>query len=187
MQRAKTMGFTFGSACMALLLLSGCFPYTVKYVYIDGPGITNVRMFCGDSGPPTGALFEHGKISILVGLEPHGLSLQKESFVRVRAPRSSDVSLPDPIANFTFRSVDGVEIVKVPLRAAPLDWQGPFVEEFRQQSPTEEHRFIFADYPGPRTSGSLKIPVFIIDGNVVQVPELQFERKRYGGLAPLNC
>ena len=187
MQRARKIKSTLVGIGVAALLLSGCFPYTVRYVHLEADGISHVRMLCGDSGPPTGAVFEHGDVSILVALEPHGLSREKESFVKVRAPRSYDVSIPDPIATFTFPGADGMDDVEVALKVAPPDWQGPFVEELRQQSPKKEYRFTFSDYPSQQMSGSLKLPALFVEGSVVQVPELKFERKRYGGLAPLNC
>jgi hypothetical protein len=172
---------------LALVVLTGCFPYVMTYIHLDGPGITHVRVLCGDMGAPAGALYQHDDVSFLIALEPHGLSRSKEGFIRLRAPRNVAISIPDPVVRITFFGENAADPVTVRLEAAPLDWQGPYAEERRRRSPFEEYRFVFMGFPKIDGPGSLQLPIVLVDGLPVELPELEFERKRYAGIAPINC
>ena len=178
--RTLLMGFV-------LVVLSGCFPYVMSYIHLDSPEITHIRVLCGDAGAPSGALYNHNEVSFLVALEPHGLSPLKEAFIRLRAPRNVAISIPDPVARVTFLGEDAADPVSIPLEAAPLDWQGPYVEEMRRKSSFEEYRFVFVGFPKIDGPGSLQLPTVLIGEIPVELPELTFERRRYAGMAPINC
>jgi hypothetical protein len=49
------------------------------------------------------------------------------------------------------------------------------------------HRFEFVGLPAIEFSGTLTLPVIVVDGVKVQLPVFEFERRPYGGFAPLNC
>jgi len=164
--------------------LPGCFPYVTSYVYLDSPGVTYKRSPCQD-GAPVGVAYEKSGVRFEVTLEPHGLSPLKQAYLKVRAPRSAAISIPEPTAVITFRGQD--KLTSVHLQAAPLDWQGPYVEEMRRKSLLAEYRFVFSDLPAIDSPGTLKLPVVVADGAALESPVLTFERRSYAGIVPLNC
>ena len=167
-------------------VLSGCFPYMISYVHLDGPGVTYKRAPCRD-GAPVAVAYEKSGARFEVTLEPHNLSSLQDAYLKVRAPRDVVVSIPDPTALFKFRSPREGTSISVQLKAAQLDWHGPFVEELRRNSPLAEYRFVFVAPPPIDSPGTLHLPVVLLDGVAVEAPVLTFERRPYAGIAPLNC
>jgi len=171
---------------VAVAMLPGCFPYVTSYVYLDGPGVTHRRSPCRD-GAAVGVAYEKSGIRFEATLEPHGLSPLKEGYLKLRAPRNAAISIPNPIARLRFRSQGEGISTEVHLRPAPLDWQGPYVDEMRRKSPLAEYRFVFSDLPPIDSPGTLQLPVVFIDGVAVDSPIFTFERRTYAAMEPLNC
>ena len=162
----------------------GCAPYVMSYVSLDGADVTYRRAPCRD-GAPVGVAYERGGVRFEVTLEPHNLSPLKDAYLKLRAPKNAAISLAEPIAVVTFRGQGNATTVH--LEAAPLDWQGPYVEETRRRSPLAEYRFVFADLPPISSPGTLQLPAILIDGVRVESPLLTFDRRSHAGMAPLNC
>ena len=175
------------SSCVTIFaaaILAGCFPYAMNYVSLDGAEVTYRRSPCRD-GAPVGVAYERGGVRFEVSLEPHALSPLKDAYVKLRAPRDAAISIPESTALMTFAGRR--EATAVHLVAAPLDWQGPYVEEARRKSPLAEYRFIFADLPPIDSPGTLQLPAVLVNGVRVESPVLTFERRSYVGMPPLNC
>lgn len=166
--------------------LSGCFPYAISYVHLDGHGVSYRRSPCSD-GAPVGVRYERSEARFEVTLEPHALSPLKDAYLKVRAPRHMAITIPNPTARIAFRGAAEGRSTTVRLEPAPLDWQGPYVEQMRRASPLAEHRFVFLDLPPIDSPGTLELPVVYVDGVAVESPVLTFERRHYAGMAPLNC
>jgi hypothetical protein len=165
-------------------ILGGCFPYVMSYVYLDAPGVTYRRSPCRD-GAAVGVAYEKSGVRFEVTLEPHALSPLKDAYLKLRAPRSAAISIPEPIAHVVFQGQGKATLVH--LKAVPLDWQGPYVEEARRKSLLAEYLFLFDDLPTIQSSGTLQLPVVVIDGAAVESPTFTFERRTYAGIVPLNC
>jgi hypothetical protein len=170
----------------AMVMVAGCYPYVTRYVYLDGPGVTHRRSHCHD-GAPVGVAYEKSGLLFEVSLEPHGLSTSSAPYLKLRAPRDAAISIPDSIARLRFGDDGEGPSAPVHLKATPLDWQGPYVDEMRRDSPLAEYRFVFADLPPIDSRGTLHLPVVFIDGAGVESPVLTFERRRFAGIVPLNC
>jgi hypothetical protein len=183
-QRARSKIASGTLVVLVAATLPGCFPYLTSYVYLDGPGVTYKRSPCYD-GAPVGVAYEKNSVRFEVTLEPHALSPLKQAYLKVRAPRSAAISIPEPTALITFRGQG--KPTSVHLQAAPLDWQGPYVEEMRRKSPLAEYRFVFIDLPSIDSPGTLKLPIVVADGAVLESPIFTFERRSYAGIVPLNC
>lgn len=171
---------------LALGMLPGCFPYVMSYVHLESPGVAYKRAPCKD-GAPVGVIYEKTGVRFEVTLEPHSLSRLEEPYMKLRTPRGAALSIPNPIAIITFRDKGRDKSISVHLKAAPLDWQGPYVEEMRRKSPLEEYRFVFVDLPPIDSPGTLQLPVVSVDGIAVESPVFTFERRPYAGTVPLNC
>jgi len=173
---------------IALILgtLPGCFPYVMTYVYLDGPGVNYLRFPCRD-GAPVGVMYQRNEARFEVTLEPHGLSPLKDAFLKIRAPRISLLSIPNPIARITYRGEEQGKSTSVQLKSSSLDWQGPYVEDMRRRSPLAEYRFVFVDLAPITSPGTLELPVVFVDGVAVESPVFTFERRPYAGIPPLNC
>ena len=170
----------------ALVTLAGCSPYVISYVYLDSPGVTYKRSPCRD-GAPVGVGYERLGVRFEVSLDPHALSRLNEPYLKLHAPRDSVVSIPDPIAQITFRGEGKNKPMYVQIKSAPLDWQGPYVEDMRRRSPLAEHRFVFVDLPPIDSPGNLQLPPVSVNGTLVESPAFTFERRAYAGVVPLNC
>ena len=107
--------------------------------------------------------------------------------MKVRAPRDVAITIPHPIARVVFRGDKPGKAMEVELKAAPLDWQGPYVDEMRRRSPLAEHRFVFVGLPPVDSPGTLEMPVVYANGVALESPLLTFERRTYAGMPPLNC
>lgn len=134
-----------------------------------------------------GAVYEKGGVSFELALEPHALSASKAAYLKLRAPRQVAISIPDPIARVRFRGAPENESASVNLKLAPLDRQGPYVEEMRRKSPLVEYRFVFLNFPTIHSPGTLQLPAVWVDGVVVESPTVTFERRTYASMVPLNC
>ena len=183
-QRASSRIGSGMVAVLAAATLPGCFPYVTSYVYLDSPGVTYKRSPCYD-GAAVGVAYERNGVLFEVTLEPHALSPLKQAYLKVRAPRGAAISIPEPTALITFRGQNSPTSVR--LQAAPLDWQGPYVEAMRRKSPLAEYRFVFSDLPPIDSPGTLKLPVVVADGAALESPIFTFERRSYAGIVPLNC
>ena len=183
-QRASSKTASGILTVLVAVTLPGCFPYVTSYVYLDSPGVTYKRSPCYD-GAPVGVTYEKNGVRFEVTLEPHALSPLKHAYLKVRAPRSAAISIPEPTALIMFRGQDKPTSVR--LQAAPLDWQGPYVAEMRRKSPLAEYRFVFTDLPSIDSPGTLKLPIVVADGAALESPVFTFERRSYAGIVPLNC
>ncbi len=170
----------------ALATLLGCVPYVTSYVYLESPGVTYRRAPCYDDAP-VGAVYERGGVRFELTLEPLALSHSKDAYLKLSAPRNTAISIPMPIANIKLRGQSEVKSTTVLLKAVPLDWQGPYVDEMRRKSPLAEYRFIFLALPPIQSPGTVKLPAVLIDGVPVESPIFTFERRTYAGMVPLNC
>ncbi len=171
---------------LALAVLPGCFPYVASYIYLESHGVTYRRAPCYDSAP-MGVAYEKSGVSFELTLEPHAMSPLKEAYLKLRAPRGAAISIPEPIARIRFRGESEHQSASVNLKVAPLDWQGPYVEDRRRKSPLAEYRFVFSNLPPIHSPGTLELPDVLVDGVVVQSPPFTFERRMYAGIVPLNC
>lgn len=171
---------------LALAMLPGCFPYVTSYVYLESPGVTHRRAPCYD-GAPMAAVYERRGVSFELTLEPLAMSSSKEAYLKLRAPRGVAISISEPTARIRFRGETEKESASVSLKVAPLDWQGPYVDDRRRKSPLAEYRFVFSNLPPINSPGTLELPAILVDGVVVASPVFAFERRTYAGIVPLNC
>ena len=140
---------------------------------------------CRDAAP-VGVRYERNRVRFEVTLEPHGLSPSKEPYLKVRAPREVAITIPQPTARIVFRDKSH-SVTELQLKPAPLDWQGPYVDQMRRGSPLAEYRFVFVGLPLIESPGTLEMPVTYADGVALESPVLTFERRTYAGMLPLNC
>ena len=151
--------------------LSGCFPYVTSYVHLDAPGVKHLQAACRDVGPPVFAYVESSGLRVEVTMEPGLLaSRSKSGFLRVRT-ESSAVSIPDPIGYVTPTGRP-----EMSFRLTP----GVSGTSYSQQ-------FDFVGLPPITFSGTLKLPLIVVDGLRIQLPVFEFERRPYASIVPLNC
>jgi len=162
--------------------LTACAPYAIDYVELDGPGVTYKRSACSE-GARVGVSYEVGDVRFEVTLEPHGLSPLKDPYLKIRAPRSVTIAIPEPLARVT----QGSSTTLVRLAPRALDWQGPYVDAMRRASPLAEYQFAFVDLPAIVSTGTVELPAVHADGKPLASPTLTFRRDSKVGMAPLNC
>ena len=66
-------------------------------------------------------------------------------------------------------------------------WEDRFGREFDKRQGVLEHRFEFSALPAIAFSGTLTLPTLYLDGVAVESPSFKFDRRRYAGVAALNC
>ena len=163
-----------------LATLPGCFPYVTSYVHLEAPGITNTGA-C--TGPPVSANYEANGARITVALGPSLFASSSAGFLRVRTPQNIVVSMREPIGHLT---PEGKAHIRFELTLVEPKEDRVSREILKRQG-VVEHKFIFSALPPIESSGTLKLPTLYLDGFAVDSPLFKFDRRRYAGVAPLNC
>lgn len=60
-------------------------------------------------------------------------------------------------------------------------------EDMNRRSRSTVHRFEFFPATSDYFTGKLRVPVLVVDCAMIELPELAFERRPFGGAMPLNC
>ena len=171
----RQLGIAFAS-----ITLAGCFPYLTSYVHLDAPGAKTVG---GCAGPPVFVTYEANGARVALTLEPGAVSKTTEGYLRVRAPESTAVSLPDPVGYIT---PEGQAPTRFELKQFEPPWERTSREFLRRQG-ILEHRYQLVGLPTITSSGALRLPVIFVNGVAVESPVFKFDRRPYAGVVPLNC
>lgn len=162
-------------------VLPGCFPYVTSYVHLEAPGIRNTG---GCAGPSVFATYEAQGARFDVTLEPGALASRSSAgFLRVRAPQSLAISMPEAIGYVTPEG-------RAPLRFQLTRVEPPeerFGREMLKRGGVLEHRFEFSGLPPIDFSGTLRVPTMYLDGVAISSPSFKFDRRPWAGVLPLNC
>lgn len=169
-------------AFVTAVLVAACFPYATSYVHLEAPGATHIHV-CRNVGPPVFASFERNGARFDVTLEPGMASRTKAGFLGVRTTADAVVTIPDPVGR--MKQANQPEMT---FELKPLESQNhPRVDEMIRRRGSAVHRFELTGLPPIISSGTLRLPVLMLDGARIELPELAFERRLFGGVMPLNC
>ena len=162
----------------ALLLLgvAGCSSLLTTYVHLDAPvGVMRLES-CASGGPPVLARYERKGATFDVTMEPRGSVASQKGFLRVRAPESVAVAVPEP---YGYVRVDaGGPPIRFTLRQA----------EVKQLEGMTERRFEFEGLPERiGFAGTLHLPDVLVGNELVISPVFQFHREGFAGAPPGNC
>ena len=164
------------SAAVLLTALAACVPHFTSYVHLRAPEGTFVAAACGNAGPPVFARYERSGVQFEVTLEPGMGARAQGGFMRVRAPVTVTVTIPDT-AGYV-----GLENGNPPIRFRLKLSQTATLDSVVEQ------RFDFEGLPAKIDfGGTLHLPDVIVDGKTVVAPVFEFYRQRYAGAKPGDC
>ena len=166
---------------VVLAILPGCFPYVTSYVHLEASDVRNTG---GCAGPSVFATYEAHGARFDVSLEPGSMASHSSAgFLRVRAPHSMVVSMPEAIGYVTR---EGHAPLRFELKRVE-PWEERFGRELLKRQGVLEHRFEFSGLPPIDFTGTLKVPALHLDGVAYHSPSFSFDRRPWAGIVPLNC
>jgi len=163
--------FRHAPGAAALMLLTACVAHFTTYVHLRTSEIEPTS--CGRSGPPVIARYERRGVRFEVTMEPALAAGAQAGFLRISAPASVAIALPDMAGHVALD--DGSPPIRFRLKLARTTNSPGAVEQ----------RFDFEGLPaGLETGGTLHLPDVVVDAREVVAPVFEFHRQRYAGVAP---